>query len=144
MKKSGRAYLPVIVGVVFVVAAAVFFFFGAESPAAAANEFMAALAKADVKKLAQVGLLEGVDAQKAEAIWRQTLDRSEYFRFQWRVKNTTQPTDDTASVVMDYIKNADSPSAYPENYSLPMMKIDGKWKVDVRRIPRDMYPDLPR
>ena len=144
MKQSGRMLLPLIVLIAFVVASVAFFVVSSSSPESVAKDFMSALSEGNAKKLAQLSYLEGASQEQTEKIWRQTLDRGEYYRFAWRVKNSSEPTPDTATVNFDMFRSADNPGTYAENYALELVKVQGQWKVDVRQIPRGLYPALPR
>lgn len=144
MKKAGRAFLSVLVVAVILAAGAVFFFMAGSSPSSVANDFMVALAHGDVKQLGELSYIEGDSPQQLEDAWKVTLDRGKYYRFFWRVKNSVQPTPDQATVTMDFQRNADQSSSYPEDYALNLVRVGGKWKVDVRQISRTMFPGLPR
>jgi hypothetical protein len=114
------------------------------SPTGAANGFLTAFSRGDAKGCVQYAYLDGMTDEQAEAAWKKTLHYAEHFRFAWRIKGESIPNPNEATVDMEFVKTADAPSAYPENYSLPMIKINGKWKVDARQINRTMIPALPR
>lgn len=144
MKKAGRALWPLVVVVLVLALGGVFFVISGASASSTADNFMEALARGNAKKLAELGYLEGMTPDQAEKAWTKTVDHGMYYRFFWHVKTSSQPTPDTATVTMDVARNADTQSSYGEDYSLNLIKMDGKWKVDVRQIPRDLYPGLPR
>jgi hypothetical protein len=145
MKKAGRALVPVIFALAVVIVGVMFLVLASSAtPTSVANDFLVALAKGDTKNLASLGYIEGVSEDQAQKVWAKTIDRSMYYRFVWRIKNAAQASPSNASVQMDVVKNADGPGSYPDDYELPLVKIDGKWRVDVRGISRAMYPGLPR
>jgi hypothetical protein len=145
MKKAGRALVPVIFAVAVVVVGLLFLVLASSGTSTAvADDFLVALAKGDAKTLADLGYMEGTTPDQAQKMWEKTLARAKYYRFAWRVKNTVQASPTNASVQMDVVRNVDTPGSFPDAYELPMVKIDGKWKVDVRGISRQMYPALPR
>ncbi len=47
-------------------------------------------------------------------------------------------------VRMMVIRNAERDGAYEEKFELPLVKKDGKWKVEVLGLDRRLYPGLPR
>lgn len=140
MKKA----IPLIVAIALIGMGTYFFVMAGASPASVANDFMIALAKGDAKGLAKLGYMAGMTPEQEEKIWAQTIERGEYYRFGWHIKSASEANEEKASVVMDFMKNADLPGGYPEDFQLPMVKVDGKWKVDVHGIPRELYPALPR
>lgn len=106
---------------------------------------MDALARGDSKKLAQLSFIEGVSQQDLEKKWDATVQgASRYYRWGWRPHLATQASDSVAAVSFQVTRDWDLPGSYEEKFELPMLKRDGQWKVDVRRIDRRMYPFLPR
>ncbi len=144
MKRSGRTSIVVVITIVLVAAVVGLFLLAGESPTGVGVKFLTSLAKGDTKTLADLSYMEGNTPQQVEEKWKQTKDATKYWMFAFSVKNTTLQDSDSASLVLDWIKNASNPSAYGEEFELPMVKVDGKWKVDVRAISREMYPALPK
>lgn len=144
MKRTGRGLLPVIVAFALIIAGIVFFILAGSSPTAVAADFMSALAKGDAKKLTDLSYFEKVSSDEARKKWELTLARTRYYRFMWSIRSTVESTPETAAVSLEVYRTADSPATYGENYALPMLKVNGNWKVDVQGIPRDMFPALPR
>lgn len=140
MKRFGCA----LAAVAAIVAAVLIFVLASAGPQGVAQEFLIALANQDTKGLVRTSYLEGLDDEKAAKEWEKTLDRAEYYRFTWQMKSSVVSSDTTASVAIDFYRNAARASGYAENYAIPMLKINGKWKVDVRQINRTMFPGLPR
>lgn len=144
MKRSGRASIVIVVAIALVAAVSVLFLLAGESPSGVAARFLTALQKGDTKTLAELSFLEGKSPDQMKADWDQTYSYSKYWRFAWEIQDTAEQDPDNATVRLQWVKKADSPSAYAEKYELPLVKKDGHWKVDVRGISREMYPALPR
>lgn len=144
MKRSGRTSIVVIITVVLVAAVVGLFLMAGESPNGVGVKFLTALANGNSKTLAELSYMDGNTPEQIEEKWKQTHEISKYWLFAYKVMGTTIQDDKTATIRLDWVKNAASPSAYGEKYELPMVKVDGKWKVDVRAISREMYPALPR
>jgi hypothetical protein len=144
MKRSGRASLVVVVTLALVAAVVVLFLFAGESPTGVAGKFLVALAKGNTKELAELSYMEGLTEAQIEQKWKQTHAAAKFWPFAFQLKEANMLDDSNATVRLDWVKNTSSPSAFGEKYELPMVKRDGKWKVDVRGISRDMYPALPR
>lgn len=145
MLRSGRinwllaATAAVVLGIVAV------FMSGGESARGAADRFMVALAKADVKTLADMSFYRPErPREQVEAEWKQTLEYGKYYRFIWQQRTEDRLGGDRARVGLAVVRNAADENAYEENFNIDLVKVDGKWKVDVASISRDMYPGLPR
>lgn len=125
-------------------------FIGLDSPTSAAGKFMAALAKGDYKAVASVSHVEpkpGEDLAAAkkrlEEEWKFATEvAGKHYRFRYRILGQVMEGD-TAAVNMQVWKNY-NPGAYEENFDLPMVKSEGKWKVAVRGMSRKWYPGVPR
>ena len=144
MKRSGRTSIVVIAAVAIVAAVVLLFLMAGDSPSAAANRFLVALAKGDTKAIAENSYMEGLQTPEIEKAWQDTYDVSKYWVFAYHIQETEEQDPNNATVRLAWVKGADSQAAYEEKYELPMVKRDGKWKVDVRGISREMYPSLPR
>ena len=66
-----------------------------------------------------------------------------HYLFVYKVMGEQIQSDTQASVRLQVVRNLSS-GAYEENFALPMEKHDGKWKVAVNELSREMYPGLPR
>lgn len=145
MKRAGRVHWLILTSLISAVAVIGILFSGKESPEQACHRWLLALAKHDIPTLVENTYMEGASKEEMTAAWTRTLNVSgPYYRFTWQMKKSSQPEPTRASVDVNWYKHADSPSTYAENYGIPMEKVDGKWKVDVRSITRDMFPGLPR
>lgn len=70
---------------------------------------------------------------------------AEHYRFKYRVAEAKEFANNTATVKVKVNRNVgDGGFDYEENYELPMEKEDGKWKVHVQAVSREMFPFLPR
>jgi hypothetical protein len=117
----------------------------ADSPRTAANRFLTALARGEAEELTNLSYFEPPrDAATVRGLWAKTLDRGAYFRFVWRIRGTTELPNDRATVAIQYVRDAGTRFAYEENFSLDMVRDQGRWKVDVLSLSREMYPALPR
>lgn len=144
MKRSGRVSIFVIITVVLMAAVVGLFLLAGESPTGVGTKFLTALANGNAKTLAELSYMEGETPAEMEEAWKKTYEASKYWLFAYKVMGSTEQDANTASIRLEWVKNIANPSAYGEKFELPMVKVDGKWKVDVRAISRAMYPNLPR
>jgi hypothetical protein len=144
MKRSGRASLVIVILVALVAAVVVLFLMAGDSPSGVAGRFLTALAKGDTKTLADLSYMEGKTTDQIKDEWDKTKGVTKYWQFQWKIQDSKDQDADNSTVVLGWVKNSASISAYEEKYELPLVKRDGKWKIDVRGISREMYPALPR
>lgn len=122
-----------------------FFLSSRQSITASAASFMSALAKADTAALSDLTYLGSDDKAAIESKWKKTFERSAGYAFTWRiVSSTTGPEGKSGAVRLQVTRNADKPGGYEEKFELPMVMRDGKWKVEVDGISREMFPFLPR
>lgn len=144
MKRSGRTNIVVVVTVALVAAVLALFLLAGNSPSTIASKFLLALSKGDTKTLAENSFMEGLSLSETEERWAKTYESSKYWVFAYQILDAKDQDANNATVRLDWIKGANSSSAYSEKYELPMVKKDGQWKVDVRGMSREMYPALPR
>ncbi|MBX3112840.1 MAG: hypothetical protein KF857_12645 [Fimbriimonadaceae bacterium] len=145
MKRSGRASIVVVGGVVGILVILFFALTSGEAPNTVANRFMSALAKGDAKTLAEASMIGDMSTADMQKAWESTLAASKHYTFIYRVILVEQPSPEQANVKVGVERNfRPGGASYEENYQLPMRKKDGKWLVEVPSIPRDMYPWLPR
>lgn len=143
--QAGRVNVLAIGGIVCLALIVFVLFAGRESTATVGARFMTALAKGDVDTLTQMSFMGDETPDQVRKQWDYTVHGvGQYYRFRWHITGTSQANDNTAAVLLQVARNADTPSAYDENYQLPLVKVNGGWKVDVRNISRDMFPALPR
>lgn len=144
MKQSGRAHWLVILGAVGFIALVGLLFAGGSAPSPVAGEFMVALAKGDVNKLTELTYKGTKSEDEIKKDWDFTVHTaSPYYRFTWKINDEHLLDDRDATVRLDVWRNM-GPRAYPEHYEIPLVKVNGAWKVRVEAINREMYPNLPR
>ena len=145
MKRSGRASIVVVGGVVGIIIILLVALTSGESASTVANRFMVALSKGDAATLADVSVMGDRSPEDVKKAWEETLNASQHFRFKYRVILVETPGPDSANAKIGMERNyAPNGSSYEENYQLPLHKQNGKWKVDVSGMPRGMYLWLPR
>ena len=105
---------------------------------------MGALARGNYKQLAEMSYFPDKDQKIVEDEWKYaTQVGGRHYLFSYEIFGQVEATSKTASVRMKMTRNL-GPSAYEENQSLPLIKVDGKWKVDVRAMSRQIYPFMPQ
>lgn len=130
---------------IIVVMISIFLFLGRGSPEEVTNQFMTALAKGDVDKLVDLTYDRGGDKAELRKEWEfATHDAGKYYAFRWRVISEAQSSDTEANVELGVFRNALNRGAYEERFGVALLKQNGKWKVDVLALNRQMYPALPR
>jgi hypothetical protein len=145
MKKAARVHWMILLAPLALIVVLGLLMFSEESPEAVTNKFMIALAKADTKKLAELSFIEGNDNPTLEKKWDKTVNKvAKHFIFNWRVVASSMATPERASVDLQFTKNLDNPASYEEKFGIPLEKIDGKWRVMVGELDREMFPGLPR
>ena len=143
--RSGKANWLIVAGTIGLVLIVAILAFAKESPQAAANRFMYALAKGDVKQLAALSYMDGESPKDIEEAWDFSVNKAApYYRFIFKYESFVQSDPNNASVKYMVVGSADSPSSYEEKREVPMVLKDGKWLVDVRGMDRRMFPALPR
>lgn len=141
----------VVVALATLVALIGLFIFSGDTPDKAARAFMSALAKGDAATLADLSYLNsagktGDEKSTHEAMleaWKKSTEGSKYYRFTYVVQDAQVQPDQSASVRLQINKNPLAMGGYDEHFELPLYKEDGKWKVHVQGISREMYPFLP-
>lgn len=144
MHRSGKAHWLTIVGILSIVLIGVLALFSRDSPAATAGSFMDALGDGDLDKLVDLSYMPGDTPDQVRKKWAFTLDAGKYYRFTYRITHVAQSDEKTGAATMQVVRNAIAGSSYEEKYQLPLVKVDGKWKVDANSISRGLYPALPR
>lgn len=144
MRLSGRTLLILAI----VVVAALFSLIllgGRESPESVAIQFMTALSKGDSDKLAALSSTRNSSAETIKKQWEfATHVAAPHYTFLWRIMRSLQASPNEASVSLQVTRNALTPGSFEENYELPLVREQGKWKVVVSGINAEMYPALPR
>ena len=146
MRQSGRISL-LLVGIVTLVIVGVLLVmvFGKDSPTTVTTRWFNALATGDAKTAAAESYMQDNTQDQLEQKWDRTLNVvAPYYRFRWQVLSESIADDKTAAVNIFIWKDALNPSTYEERYGIPLIKVDGEWKVDLAGVPREMFPGLPR
>lgn len=145
MKRLGRASWLTIAGLAGLVIIVVLFFMSGESSQAAASRFMNALGKGDVNTLASMSDIPGKSEDEIRKAWEHTTKvAGPHYIFTYKISSNLDANDQTSMVRMMVIRNAERDGAYEEKFELPLVKKDGKWKVEVLGLDRRLYPGLPR
>ena len=146
MKQSGRISPLALGSVVSVVLLFVLLLvFSRESPSSAGTRFMVALQHHDVDTLTKMSMMEGLSEEDIRKQWDFTMNTAEkYYQFAYTLAGSTQSSPTTASLKVQMYHDADRPGSYGELTEVPLVKVNGDWKVDVRGLSRDFYNCLPR
>jgi hypothetical protein len=143
MRRSGKAHWITIAGILGLLAIVLVFFIGGETPSGVTNRFMIALAEGDVNTLCDLSHYEG-SKDSLRAQWEYaTKVAGPHYRFAWIINSEKVASNEIASVKTT-VERAIGPDSFPEKVDIPLVKREGKWKVDVRGIWRGLYPALPR
>ncbi len=116
---------------------------GGESASMVATQFMSGLAVGDLETVLRTSTISDMDAETQRKVWKDSLERGRYYRFRWKYTAESPQSADATSILLAVERNV-AMSSYDENFQIPCRKIDGKWKVDVRSLSRQLYPFLPR
>ncbi len=143
MLRAGKAHWITVIGSVGFVLLLVVFLIPTSSPNTAANSFMSALADGDIEKLLLFSYYNG-DREKLRKQWEFSVNEAgKYYVFRWRNVGVKEADDQTAAVKLMVQRNY-GPESYDEKFDLPMVKVDGKWLVDVASVSRALFPAIPR
>jgi hypothetical protein len=144
MRNSGKISLLSLFAIVALVMVAVVLIFSKKGPGNAGGQFMDALARGNVNELTQLSYLGNTPKSEIKKQWDfSTGVAGRHYNFSWSITAATS-VGDSGSVQMSVYRNVTSPGSYAENFSLPMILVNGEWKVDVANISRELYPDLPQ
>ncbi|HRJ26862.1 MAG TPA: hypothetical protein PLO61_05055 [Fimbriimonadaceae bacterium] len=144
MTRAGRFNPIVVIGLISIAMIVVTLLFTRDQPTQAANRFMIALGRGQVDELMELSTFEG-SADQIRKQWEYaTQVAGPHYRFVYRILEYTPQGDNQAAVRIGLTRNVFGDAPYEELYDLPLRKVDGKWKVEVRNLARDMYPALPR
>ncbi len=141
--RQGRVSFWTIAVVACVLAIFVLFFLGRESPGAASTKFLSALAELDLKTVTETSVLPGESQEELRKQWQRTLEVAKYYRWSWKIVDTTRTTPEQATVKLRVWRNLEGGASYDEPFELQLLKKDGRWKVDVSQLSREMFPALP-
>jgi len=143
-KRTGRVSIGLIFGLMLLIMVTIVVVFSQDSPKAAGTRFMDALARHDVKAVTALSFMGKKSPAEKEKEWEQTINViGKHYGFYWRVTGDARSSDTEAAVKMIVQRNIQSGSTYDEKFELPMLKVDGKWLVDVNALDRRLFPGLP-
>jgi hypothetical protein len=146
MNRYGRTSLLVILGLTaLIVCVIVIFLSGRESLTSVGGRFMTALAAGDAPTLTSMTYMGTESPEAVRKQWDEAVGMAgRYYNFTWRILGADQADPRTGSVRLGVTRDVAAPGSYEQNYQLPLIKVGDEWKVDVRGISREMYPDLPQ
>lgn len=141
--KSGRVSLLtvlVIASLVFL-GAIVAFSRNTDSPETAVVAFMDALARNDAKALTATSYVDGESNEELLKKWETSCRYTKTYLFQWTFKGskTLDESSGVAKIGMYGIG-----ASMEQDFNIPLVKHDGKWKVDLAVVDRAFFPSLPR
>ncbi len=148
MKKrsaGGFRFNPIIaIGLLGVIVIPVVLFLLGQSPENAAKEFMTALGTGDVDKLTEMTYLPDPESD-IKSQWRHTFENSaRNYVFGWKFGTTEKDGTDRAVVRVTITEFRGPEHHENDQANLPLVRIDGKWMVDMRSLSRTFFPGLPR
>lgn len=150
MRRSDFARINVIAigglaGLVIVLAAGGFYIFGRQSPEAVTQSFLVALADRDVDRLMEVTYLDR-PAKPLREQWDFCLNvAAKDMPFAWTIGNSQQLDSDRPVVEVFMVEfSVGGAKESDEPFRIPLVKRDGRWKVDLLGVPRAFFPGLPR
>jgi hypothetical protein len=115
-----------------------------DSPETAALDFMSALATGDVATLTKLTYISGQTPEQIRKQWDFAENTAgKYYSFNYIISGSTQTDSNDAAISMQFTKDSRKIAAYSEPASIPMIKKDGKWFVDVGGMDRTLFPALP-
>ena len=145
MKQAGRIHWLVIVACAALVAILALAFLAGPSAGSTAGDFLRALQAGNVDRLTELSNVPKGEEAKLRKQWEFCIHAATpYYNFLWRSSFTKKITDEAEVVHIKLFKNADKPGSYDEDFEIPMVKVDGRWKVDIYRLTSKLYPALPR
>lgn len=145
MRQAGRVNIVAVGAIVAVLMIAVVLIFSRQNVSEVASKFMSGLATGDVETLSSLTYMSETSDEDVKKKWSFAVnDAGKYYKFQWKILGAKENDEKTAAVRMHIWRNSNTAATYEENFQLPMVKVNGQWKVDVRAISREMYPGLPR
>ncbi|HZH97642.1 MAG TPA: hypothetical protein VEX38_01610 [Fimbriimonadaceae bacterium] len=146
MRRAGRASLVSILVIVCLLGVISLLFLPKDSAASTASQFMSALAAGDAEALTELSYMGSSTKEQIRPKWEYVVKvAAPYYRFVWQIEGVTKITETEAGARLAmYQGQTKARPGTEERYTLPLIKIDGKWLVDVRSINPKMFPALPR
>lgn len=139
----GRINIIILFGALGLIAIASLLFFAKESPETAAVQFMDALARKDVDRLVQLSFLDSPTTPLKQQ-WDECVNiYAKHFNFVWELKTSLRNSADRATVRVEYYKFQGAAAGLEGPFELPLIEIDGEWKVDLSSLSKEFFPALP-
>lgn len=122
-----------------------------DTPEKAVNQFLLALAKKDVDRLVELSYWEGSpDGLRQQ--WDFCVNKAaKHYVFLWKLISTHKVSNDRAAVRVTILEFRSSrgqlvygTEVQPGGMEVPVLRVDGRWKVDLMSLSRRFYPFLPR
>lgn len=141
--KSGRiSFLAIVViASLLFLGGIIAFSRGSDTPETAAIAFMDALARGDVDKLTETSHIDDNSKEELHAKWKECMGYTRHYLFQWAFK-TSRHLDENSAVAT--INMYGIGAAADQDFRIPMVKHEGRWKVDIAVTDRALFPSLPR
>jgi hypothetical protein len=145
MKRAGRISPFAIVGVICVLLIIPLLCASKKGPEYTAAQFMTALGNGDVNGLSKLSSMGNLTEDQMREKWQKTINDSKYYMFTWRITDVTTVSDSTAAIKMQMRRDLKVHLGDDEMpFEIPVVKVNGEWKVPVYQIDREIYPYLPQ
>jgi hypothetical protein len=145
VRRAGRASVLTIVAIVAAVAAVALFFLPGEGSSTTATRFMSALASGDTATLTELSYMGETPKEEIRKKWDYTMSVAGNYRFYWDMDGLVRVNETEAGARVKIYHGTPKPVQFrDERFTLPLVKVDNRWLVDVRSINRTMFPALPR
>jgi len=141
---SASTNLIVVFGIAGLAAILLLLTLAQQSPQEAANEFIEALATKDVDKLTEMSYLESPQTPLKEQWDIAVNERAKNFVFMWLYESSRQSSPEEAVVRLTLVEFRGPEQKETEPYEIPLIKRDGRWKIDLASLTRKFFPALPR
>lgn len=143
-RRSGKVHWMGVTTIVALVLVLGLIFKQGDTPSAGAARFMKALAAGDVDQLTENSFLDGLSEQELKQQWTTTVkDYLPHFLFLYTFTTEETNSDKLATVKMRYRPELDNDSGYERNLGVQLELVNGRWKVDIGSIDREIVPALP-
>jgi hypothetical protein len=146
-KKGGRISLVLILAIIAVLigVSVMYATTSGDSPESAGSKFMSALAKGDVDQLTDLSYVVNATPADIHQKWDFACHTAgPYYHFKWRANGAIIADQDTAALKIWYTKDANARGSYEDTFELPLIRVNGHWKVDVSSMDHSIYPAMPR
>jgi hypothetical protein len=143
-RERGRINPIIALGCLGVAVIVILMFMSSSSPEAAGERFMRALAAHDVRTLTEMSHLEKPERPLAEQ-WDECVNkRAKNYMFVWVWEGFHTEGTDAAVGKLHLVEFPGPEPKDSETFELPLLLVDGNWKVDLASLSRKFFPALPR